>query len=781
MKNKFTSLAIICFLFYGNTVFIAQEAAVIVDLKSKLSKSKDEKEKNQLIRDIANEYIKAKTVDSILVYGKKSLPYLKKTNDFVRLGNVNLVLAQILTSNLTYKDSEFYLKEADKYYKAANNSDKKAVVNYYFGLLYSYEKKFAESTDYLQRNIQYYLDGKEINKENKYYIMLSYQSLVSSSFVRQNYGESYKYLNTYIDFIKKNYPEKIEYAHEMLAGFYLTTEDSKKALNVYKNLLPIYTKQKKYENLAYVNRNIGSSYYGLKKMDSAKIYLNEALRYYESKNDNEKMADINSILSHIYFDDKDYQKSEDLITKAIQLSPEKSDNNFNHKSYYSAVKVYNMFRDSAQIRKDVHKRAELENIITDLNKISLAAQNERWFVDPSVTITNYTTLSNAYELLGDYKKAHMYFQKAMTEKDKAYGNEKMKELSNLQSETEVANERAKVKLEEETKRIQLQKEIELKALRFEFEKKQAAAKTNEERKRLLLEEDLRRKEIQFKFDQKQQAVLLKYNQEKNITKINQEKKDAIAKAELESSQNQKNIWAVGAGLSLLLLGFAGFSYNQKRKDNKKIAEEKLKSDNLLLNILPHEVAEELKEKGKTNAKHFDEVSVLFTDFVNFTANSERIGVQEVLNELNICFTEFDSIMEKYNLEKIKTIGDAYLAVSGLPVSNDQHAKNAVNASLEILSYIQQRKKDNPNALDIRIGIHSGPIIAGIVGVKKFAYDIWGDTVNTAARMEQNSSSGKVNVSEATYQLIKDDFTFEHRGKIETKGKGAMEMYFVNQI
>jgi adenylate cyclase len=231
----------------------------------------------------------------------------------------------------------------------------------------------------------------------------------------------------------------------------------------------------------------------------------------------------------------------------------------------------------------------------------------------------------------------------------------------------------------------------------------------------------------------------------------------------------------------ILLNQNNLLENQVNERTHELQKEKKKTEDLLLNILPHEVAEELKENGSSEAKYYDEVTVLFTDFVNFTANSERIGVQEVLNELNICFTEFDSIMEKYNLEKIKTIGDAYLAVSGLPVSNDQHAKNAVNASLEILSYIQQRKKDNPNALDIRIGIHSGPIIAGIVGVKKFAYDIWGDTVNTAARMEQNSSSGKVNVSEATYQLIKDDFTFEHRGKIETKGKGAMEMYFVNQI
>lgn len=781
MKNKSFTISLICFLFFGISFLKAQESAVIVNLKNKLLKSKDEKEKNQIIRDIANEYIKSRTVDSILVYGKKSLPYLKKTNDYFRLGNVNLVLAQVLTSNLTYKDAEFYLREADKYYKAANNSDKRAVINYYFGLLYSYQKQFAESSDYLKKNIHYYLEGKEINKENKYYIMLSYQSLFSNSFVQQNYGESYTYLNTYIDFIKKNYPEKIESAYEMLAGFYLTTEDSKKALNVYKNLLPFYTKQKKYENLAYLNRNIGTSYYGLKKTDSAKMYLIEALRYYESKKDNEKIADINNILAHVYFDDKDYQKSEDLITKALQLSPEKSDSYFNHKSYYSAVKVYNMYRDSAQIRKDVHKKAELENIIADLNKISLAAQKERWYINPGVTITNYTTLSNAYELLGDYKKAHLYLQKAMTEKDKAYGNEKMKELSNLQSETEIASERAKVKLEEETKRIQLQKEIELKALRFEYEKKQAAARTEEERQRLALEEDLKRKEIQIKFDEEQKAVVLKYNQEKKLAKINQEKKDAVAKAELENSKTQKNMWAIGAGLSILLLGFAGYSYNQKRKDNKKIAEEKQKSDDLLLNILPYEVAEELKEKGKTSAKHFDEVSVLFTDFVNFTANSERIGVQEVLNELNICFTEFDRIMDKYGLEKIKTIGDAYLAVSGLPVSNDLHAKNAVNAGLEILSYIQQRKKDNPNALDIRIGIHSGPVIAGIVGVKKFAYDIWGDTVNTAARMEQNSSSGRVNISEATYQLIKDDFTFEHRGRIETKGKGAMDMYFVNQL
>ncbi len=206
--------------------------------------------------------------------------------------------------------------------------------------------------------------------------------------------------------------------------------------------------------------------------------------------------------------------------------------------------------------------------------------------------------------------------------------------------------------------------------------------------------------------------------------------------------------------------------------------EKKKSDDLLLNILPLEIAEELKQTGTSQAQNHDEVSVLFTDFVNFTKTSEQLGVDELLNELNINFTSFDNIMEKYGMEKIKTIGDAYLAVSGLPVSNELHAKNAVLAALEIIDFVDKRKSKVSYGLDIRIGINSGPLIAGIIGVKKFAYDIWGDTVNIAARMEQSGEAGKVNISENTYSLVKQDFSFEHRGKIEAKNKGEMDMYFV---
>ncbi|HLP52638.1 MAG TPA: adenylate/guanylate cyclase domain-containing protein [Chitinophagales bacterium] len=216
----------------------------------------------------------------------------------------------------------------------------------------------------------------------------------------------------------------------------------------------------------------------------------------------------------------------------------------------------------------------------------------------------------------------------------------------------------------------------------------------------------------------------------------------------------------------------------------QLKDEKQKSDTLLLNILPEEVAEELKAKGTANAKLFNDVTVLFTDFKGFTKVSELLSPQELVDELHACFSAFDEICGKYNIEKIKTVGDAYLAVAGLPVPDNNHAQNVVKAAIEISAFMQQRKAEATfgarQAFDVRIGIHSGSVVAGIVGVKKFAYDIWGDAVNTAARMEQNSEPGKINVSEATYNLLctNSKCKFEYRGEIEAKNKGKLKMYFV---
>ncbi|MBL7819696.1 MAG: tetratricopeptide repeat protein [Saprospiraceae bacterium] len=258
-----------------------------------------------------------------------------------------------------------------------------------------------------------------------------------------------------------------------------------------------------------------------------------------------------------------------------------------------------------------------------------------------------------------------------------------------------------------------------------------------------------------------------------------EKKEAVTKAVSEKEIQKQKLMRNGfmGGFAVVLL-FAGVFFSQRNK----IKVGKKQSDELLLNILPAEVAQELKTKGSADAKQFDDVTVMFTDFKGFTQISEKLSPTELVTEIDTCFKTFDHIMGKYHIEKIKTIGDAYMCAGGLPVSNNTHAEDVIYAALEIQKFmadhLQQRKNEGKEIFEIRIGIHTGPVVAGIVGVKKFAYDIWGDTVNIASRMESSGEVGKVNISGRTFELVKDKFTCLHRGKIQAKNKGEIDMYFV---
>jgi class 3 adenylate cyclase len=216
---------------------------------------------------------------------------------------------------------------------------------------------------------------------------------------------------------------------------------------------------------------------------------------------------------------------------------------------------------------------------------------------------------------------------------------------------------------------------------------------------------------------------------------------------------------------------------------EELKEAKLKSDKLLNNILPVSISEELKINGEVKAKYFEEVSVMFVDFVNFTHLSSSLNPEKLVEELHICFSAFDSICANLGIEKIKTIGDAYMCVGGIPEKSPKHVEHLIDASKQMMSFIDNRynkmQKENIPYWRARIGIHLGPAVAGVVGSKKFTYDIWGDTVNTASRIESNSEAGKINLSHSIYTRIKDKIPCTYRGEIEAKGKGKVKMYFLD--
>jgi guanylate cyclase len=205
----------------------------------------------------------------------------------------------------------------------------------------------------------------------------------------------------------------------------------------------------------------------------------------------------------------------------------------------------------------------------------------------------------------------------------------------------------------------------------------------------------------------------------------------------------------------------------------RLRHEHERAEGLLLNVLPGVVAAELKETGSTTAQRFDEVSVLFADIVGFTPLSATMEPEELVDRLNEVFTYFDTLAERYGVEKIRTIGDTYMVAAGVPVPTHDHAHALAAMGLDMLAYAAQ------GPLSFRIGINSGPAVAGVIGTRKFQYDIWGDTVNTASRMESHGEPGRIQISDATYHLIREDFATTYRGPIEVKGKGILTTWWLD--
>ncbi len=351
-------------------------------------------------------------------------------------------------------------------------------------------------------------------------------------------------------------------------------------------------------------------------------------------------------------------------------------------------------------------------------------------------------------------------------------------------------------LQQEAALIESQKDLE--AQRQALENLSLSREEREKKEAELQAKAQKVKELERQLSESRENLL-------NAERYNKELSEAKSLIEQKSAEFRRQVFFVAIIAAIVMFAFGVFIITIRRANqqiklknkelsimndeiqerNRIIEEEKRKSDELLLNILPASIADELKEKGYVTPKHYDMVSVLFTDFKGFTAISEKMTPTELISELNTYFSQFDAIIKDHNLEKIKTIGDAYMCAGGLPEPNQTNAVDAILAGLKMVEYVKRqaeiRKAEGRPYFDIRVGIHTGPLVAGVVGTKKFIYDIWGDTVNTASRMESSGEPGRVNVSGVTQALADGYFNFTYRGKISAKNKEPMDMYFVDGL
>lgn len=381
-------------------------------------------------------------------------------------------------------------------------------------------------------------------------------------------------------------------------------------------------------------------------------------------------------------------------------------------------------------------------------------------------------LANLYATVSRYKESIEFKNLAFQLNDSINSIEKNKLSFELLTKFEI--EKRDKEIELLSKESQLQSLI-LKQRESELELEKVVSETQlnqlklAEKDKVLKETELRRTNIQLEREKAEKELI---NQQRLVKVAQTEKQKQFLKFLL-------------AGVLLLAISLISIliALYQKQKHNKIIEYEKKRSDELLLNILPAETAEELKDFGKAKAKSYTSATILFTDFVSFTTISSSLSAEQLVDEIDHCYKGFDEIITKYGIEKIKTIGDSYMAASGLPQEDPEHAVKCVNAAWDILEFMREYKKqrqlDAQTFFELRIGINTGPVVAGIVGVKKFAYDIWGDTVNVASRIEQNSEPGRINISQSTYELVKHAFNCTYRGKIDAKNKGLVDMYFVD--
>lgn len=542
------------------------------------------------------------------------------------------------------------------------------------------------------------------------------------------------------------------------------------AVNYYERSLNIREEIGDKKGIAASLFNIGNIYLRQSNFPQALEYNQRSLIIEEEIGNKEGIANSLGNIGYIYSLQGNYTKALDYLLRSLKTREEIGDKieitnslgniGFNYKEQGNYPKALEYYKRGLKIQEEIGYKKGTGNSLNNIGEIFYEQGNYPKALDYLLRglkfqeeIGDKNGITISFINIGYNYNAQYKYNQAIVECNKGLTLSKKIESIDLQELSCACLYEAHKGLGDATKALEYHEQL------------------------AVLNDSLISRENAKKFTQLDMQY--EFDKEEAREDMEQEKKDVIAAQELKRKNLERNGFMAGFAVVLL---FAGVFFRQRNN----IKKEKERSEELLQNILPKEVAEELKTKGHSDAQLIDNVTVLFTDFKNFTALSEILSPKELVEDLHACFSEFDRICEKYGIEKIKTIGDSFMAAGGLPSPNTTHAQDMVKATFEMIDAVEKVKaekaKANQHFFEIRVGVHTGPVVAGIVGIKKFQYDIWGDTVNTASRMESSGVAGKVNISEATYALLKDDphFTFKNRGKIEAKGKGQMEMYFVER-
>ncbi|MBU2974973.1 adenylate/guanylate cyclase domain-containing protein [Zobellia sp. B3R18] len=637
---------------------------------------------------------------------------------------------ELANAKTTVFNKSFYIQEE---FKSSENNNRN-VADSLFDKTDSYIKEgnFLDALKTAEKALGYYNTLKD-----KKLIGNCYSKIATIFYYQSNYAQALlNFENSILQYKSVDFKEGMASSANNKGAIYYYLGNYPEALKHYKQALKLDEALNNTSETAATLQNIGGIYLELDEYENALQYFKRAQKTYRKSSDKNKLSQVFNAIGETYIKQHCYDEANAQFVMALQFA--------------------NEAKDEQRVLESVFNLGELSRLQYEYKK--------------SLTYYN-RSLQFAKNLNNDIFKARssigigLVFNKL---------NKKQEALANCEIGLKIATKINTVAYQEEACNClyKINKSLNRNGTALAYYERAVLLTDSLQTHRTA--NDIQ--QMEFKNQMLRDSIV---QVEKEQKQIQEHEKELVEK------ENQRNLLIATGCIILVVAGGLYGRLNYTKKAKAALQVEKDLSEHLLLNILPEEIAIELKEKGYVDAQDFDSASILFTDFKSFTETASKLTPQELVEEINVCFKAFDAIMERHDIEKIKTIGDAYMAAGGLPKPSTDSVKKTILAALDMQKFISERKQANnllaKPAFEMRVGVHVGPIVAGIVGVKKFQYDIWGDTVNTASRMESNGSVGKVNISENLYNMVKaeNDLAFEYRGKIAAKGKGELGMYFVS--